>query len=312
MRYPIRTIVAGIADVQSVDPVLAPSVELAERTGAVLDLVHAFEVPPIMWDVRAGAGYVDREGVWEYCDDAQSRLQAQVGELGYAGPVRYRALAGPVADAIHDAAKREPADLIVVGATRRGALTRTLLGTTAQRVLRHAPAPVLVLRRALPERLGRVLLTTDLSPLSEGVHEAGLDVAEGLAPGEVSSVRSLLVVWPGMERAQPVHADALIATAREELTAFLRERQERPFEIAGVVRTGDPAREIVAEAASGGAELLIVGTHGRSGPERWLLGSVAESTVRNARGNVLVIPGRTAARWDDLAIAGKGGAACSL
>src|SRR5690606_39535490 len=62
-----------------------------------------------------------------------------------------------------DVAEEVGADLIVVGATRRGTLARTILGTTAQRVVRAARVPVLVNRRPGHSPMRRVLLTTDLS-----------------------------------------------------------------------------------------------------------------------------------------------------
>jgi nucleotide-binding universal stress UspA family protein len=56
-----------------------------------------------------------------------------------------------------------------------------------------------------------------------------------------------------------------------------------------VVVVGQPAREIVDFAASDGVELVVIPSHGRTGLDRWLLGSVAERVVRNARCPVLVL-----------------------
>lgn len=61
----------------------------------------------------------------------------------------------------------------------------------------------------------------------------------------------------------------------------------------GKVRTGETAKEIVAEAAEWRADLLVLGTQGRTGPSRFLIGSVAEAVVRNALCDVLVIPSAT-------------------
>lgn len=62
------------------------------------------------------------------------------------------------------------------------------------------------------------------------------------------------------------------------------------------MRLGDPAREIAAEAREWDADLLVLGTHARSGAARVLLGSVAEGALRSARCSVLVVPAAESAR----------------
>jgi nucleotide-binding universal stress UspA family protein len=78
--------------------------------------------------------------------------------------------------------------------------------------------------------------------------------------------------------------------ARDDLNAFLAARPDHGFPASRRVRVGNPAREIAAEAVACDADLLVLGTHGRSGSSRFLLGSVAEASVRMTRGNVLVLP----------------------
>jgi nucleotide-binding universal stress UspA family protein len=56
------------------------------------------------------------------------------------------------------------------------------------------------------------------------------------------------------------------------------------------VREGDPADEILAEAAGSGIDLVVLGTHGRRGFERWMLGSVTERVARRAECSVLGVP----------------------
>jgi nucleotide-binding universal stress UspA family protein len=292
MIYPIRTIVAGVADLSEQDPVLVSAIDLAARTGATLHLVHAFELPDLMWDAYARMGYMDGEALEQYAQSIRDRLVNRVREVTTSDRIVCHALAGPSAPMIQEVAVRERADLILVGATRRHAIARALLGTTAQRVLRVAPAPVLILRRLLPRHLRRVLLTTDLSPFSAGIHEAALDVLETAFETESPTLRSLLVVWPGTELTPAVRPDLLQTIAHEGVARFLSERRERARVVEGMVRLGDPAREIVAFAAEWDADLLVVGTHGRPAPQRWLLGSVAEAALRSTTANVLVIPAR--------------------
>ena len=92
-----------------------------------------------------------------------------------------------------------------------------------------------------------------------------------------------------MELPIPGLHDRLGRLARERLDAFLAELPEGA-RMEPRVRTGGPAREAVAEAAEWPADLIVVGTHGRAGAARALLGSVAEAVVRDAGCSVLVIP----------------------
>ena len=78
------------------------------------------------------------------------------------------------------------------------------------------------------------------------------------------------------------------------------ERQLRSelLPVETVVRTGEPAGEILAVCREQEADLLVMSTHGRSGPARWILGSVTESVLRHATLPMLVVPAsgvRTAA-----------------
>ena len=294
MIYPIRNIVAGIATLDGPDPLLAPALDVAVRTGAVLHLVHAFQLPDLVLvrDGYAQMGLIDPRALEDHANALQARLQAQVRAVTVSDRVRCEVFAGPSAPMILEAAVREKADLIIVGATRHGTVARAILGTTAQRVLREAPAPVLVLGGSLAEHLQRALFTTDLSEFSAGIHEAGLDVVESLFSGDEPELRSLHVVREGGGVPFPLEHSHLDKVAREGLSTFLGQRRLRARPVEAVLRYGDPAREIAAEATDWKADLLVVGTHGRKAPERWFLGSVAEASIRGAVGSVLVIPAR--------------------
>lgn len=288
--YPIRTIVAGIASDQAPDPVLDAAVELAARAGAALHLVQAFELPSLVWDAYARMGMMEPAALEGVAAGLRGRLEARVAELAPEIPVRVETVAAPPAPTILAAAARESASLVVVGATRRGPLARAILGTTAQRVLRQAEVPVMVLRERLADPLERVVLATDLSQFSASVHEAGLDVIESLAGADRPELRLLHVAWHGVELPPPVRQEILDDLANNTLDRFLRERRPRANPPVAAVRYGEPAHEIAAEVAEWRADLLVVGSHGRSAVVQWMLGSVAESAIRDARSSVLVIP----------------------
>jgi nucleotide-binding universal stress UspA family protein len=309
MYYSIRTIVVGVGEIDAPDPMLLSALALAERTRAELHAVHAFELPPLLWDSYVeggGAGGIQEEV-------ARAHVEAMAGivrELAPGRKVHCHAVMGTPASAVSRVALQQRADLVVIGAATAGALSRQILGTTAQRVLRHAPAPVLVLRGGLPERLDRVLLTTDLSPLSATVHEVGLDVLDSLPLPGVPEVASLLTVTAPTVLPPPLSAAAVEHRGRDRLREFLELRRPREGTVHPRVRVGSPATEIALEAQTWNADLVVLGTHSRTGVDRLWLGSVAEAVLRDLRCAALVVPVAAAdrlylpARRQEMAVVG--------
>jgi universal stress protein E len=285
MPSSVHAVLVGVATLRSPDPVLPAAAALAARTGASLHVVHAFDAAAHRLEpLPAG-----QDPVRLLAEGLRSRLEAQVRALPSRGPVSCEVLRGAPHRVLAAAAERVGADVVVVGSTRRGPLARTVLGTTAQHMLQHARLPVLILHPELRPHLERVLLTTDLSGLSEGVHEAAMDLLEGTFAADAPVVRSLLVAWSDRLIPQEFR-DGGAAAAPAALERFLRGRRSRACAVEPRVRVGEPAREIAAEAAEWDPDLVVLGTHGRTGVARVLLGSVAGEVLRGARCSVLVVP----------------------
>ncbi|HEX6748900.1 MAG TPA: universal stress protein [Longimicrobium sp.] len=297
MPESIRTIVVGVATLAhddpahphaGEDPVLAPAVELARGLGALLHVVHVYEIPtPVLAAYAQYVPYVDEELRGRYGRDVLARLEAQVARFGY-DRIRCHSVEGSPGRTLVELASREHAGLIVVGATRRGRFWRNLLGTTADRVIRGSPVPVLVVHQPFAAPVRRVLLTTDLSHESARLHDRGADTAVALF-GDRLALRTLMVVWFDVLLPPPLKEDALREEAQAELRAFVAERP-RGARIEPRVRFGEVAREVVREAEEWQADLVVLGTHGRSGFSRLALGSTAAATLRGACCNVLVVP----------------------
>jgi nucleotide-binding universal stress UspA family protein len=272
MLYGIRTIVAGISQPED-DAVLVPAQELATRCGAFLHLVHAPEVPDMVWNA--------------------SRAHVRTGPDD--DRVAYHPVHGPPGPAIVALAKAVSADLIIVGASRGNRFSAALFGSTARAVTREAEAPVLVLRGHAPQQVSRVLIATDLSPLSATAFEVGLDIVEALFPGD-PALRALDVAFDDPSLAPPLRGTMFDDLAADELNTFLRARRERKSAIEPKLRFGDPVKEITEEAGGWRADLVVLGTQGRTGAARVLIGSTADAVTAKVECSVLLVSRKVAGR----------------
>lgn len=143
----------------------------------------------------------------------------------------------------------------------------------------------------------RILVPVDFSPCSR----AALEYAEDLAESLGASV-DLLHVWAGLYHhsleTEPLALFAHSELARE-MEALLAELEQRGIDAHGRLEQGSPREAIVRAAGEGKYDLIIMGTHGRTGLAHLFLGSVAESVFRRAPCPVLTI--RTANAFADAA-----------
>jgi nucleotide-binding universal stress UspA family protein len=202
---------------------------------------------------------------------------------------------GPVYAEILKRAEAARADLVVVGNQGASGLARVVLGSVADKVVRHAHCPVLVARPS--PRSGAILVATDFSPPSRAaLIAADREAARRSGSTRLTVVNSLdlppdlmgfgfapLVPAPvGLPDARP----ALREGAQKRLAGELRETGVQASTLVG---EGPAALDIVRIAESLPAELVVLGTSGRTGLRRVILGSVAEAVVRRAPCSVLVV-----------------------
>ena len=139
--------------------------------------------------------------------------------------------------------------------------------------------------------INRILCAVDFSDFSRDALQHGLVLADWysaqLTIFHVYQADRPLIGLPGEAFVPPVDADK-VAHHVQRFCAPVLESSKQTAEI--VVREGNAAREITREAEQLPADLLILGTHGRSGFERLFLGSVTEKVLRSTRVPVLTIP----------------------
>jgi len=220
-------------------------------------------------------------------------LTRRISERG--ARVRGRIAEGTAAKEIVVQAAAERATLIALSTHGRTGLSRWLVGSVAEKVVRTSPVPVLLVRSfrrspqgdfepvtdgELPFR--KLLVPTDGSPASEAIAGPAESVAQ-LFGSEVMVFHSEMpVVLPGAEiGVVPVLPQTPSET--DPVTAALAARfQAAGLNVSRRTVTGDPASEILDVSRSSGVDLIAMATHGRSGFSRWFLGSVAERVLRHA------------------------------
>ncbi len=164
-----------------------------------------------------------------------------------------------------------------------------LLGSTADRVLRKATCPVWVVQNREPLAPGRMLAPVDLSETAAECLAAGLGVLHQVFGPGLPPLEGLLVLTAGDFEAAPGKTTAeLEGSTRSPTSAhFLAGTWRRRGRRGGAHRRR-ARRDRGLRQRRGG--LLVLGTHGRSGFERFLLGSVASDVAAKSRQDVLIVP----------------------
>lgn len=286
------TIWCGTDFSPSADEAARAAVALARRMGGPVRLLH------IVDEILAEHTFESAEGA--VYDPLRTRMQERVSQLQAESPgleLTGAVLPGIVEEALTGWAER-PGDLLVLGALgQRPNAARWLLGSVADRSAQRAQTPVLVIRRAgafsdwSVARPLRVVIGIDLSVQCRAAVQF-VESLRRLAPCDVTLVHVLLP--DGLERRRlgvsPGEGD------REAAALVERElrRDVGPLDGAGSVswRIEPPSEHVerVLAACSTTADLLVLGTHQRTGLSRAWYGAVSRAALTASRTNVALVP----------------------
>ncbi len=255
-----QPIVVGVDASPEAAKAAAFAIGLAERAGTTCQVVHAAP------DVLASAA-VPAVG------------EALTVRIGTAPVVLKRAVAAL------------GAELIVLGGKHHSALGRWFGGSTSLDLARTTEVPVLVTAGA-PAAIRRVLVAVDQS----GAARPTLAAAERYAALFGAELRALSVfeplpVIPGVT--QPYETDEYYAMSEELLTRDVWSLIRTPG-VERIVRYGMAVNTILREVSEWGADLLVVGSHGKGWAERVLVGSVTERLLNHLPTSLIVVPVRAA------------------
>lgn len=277
-------ILVGIDNSETAQAALAFGVRLAREHDGELVLAHAVDWMRIVSEVVSSGAVVDTTPVVEELKaDGRDQLERSAAEAKRHGvDAQMCALEGDPATGILEAAADAHCSLIVMGTHGRHGLNRLFLGSTAEAVLRASVLPVLIVRadskQAGAERrcFERIVAGIDESEPSQAALRTVLD----LPAADCRQVDFYTVSRSDVdarEQAARVIGKAVAAAHLRGIAA------------KGHVVGGDPKEALLALTQHSDADLMVLGTHGRGGLERFFVGSVAENVVRNSPLPVLVV-----------------------
>lgn len=296
-----RTLVVPLDGSPFAEQAIPTACTIARASGAHVELVRVHRTYTFELGENSHWDAVTRRDETEYL----ARTAASA-EVRWGAEVAGTVLDGPIAEAICDHAQEVPAPLIVLSTHGRTGFSRAWLGSSADAVVRHAVAPVLLLRTREEEGaiegtvIAEIVVALDGSGFAEQVLPHALSLAEATS-ARVVLVRVVEPVTVPVAEYAPSYASA--AAAMSETTQVLigraegyisglaaRLRHDHPMlDIRGDVRVApSAATAIITDAAERHADVVALATHGR-GVSRLLIGSVADKVLRGGSGAVLLV-----------------------
>jgi nucleotide-binding universal stress UspA family protein len=273
---------------------------IAEHMGASITLIHVIE--------EDAPSQIHGERHLQTPDEAEQYLK-QLATTAFSTRVKvdyhvHSTEVKNVAKSIVEHAGEFVPDLIVMCAHGHGGLRDFLYGSIAQQIIAYGHTPVMIIfptadQRPVPFTCGNILIPLDGKP----EHETGLPLAISLAK-ECGRNLHLLLVVPTLSTLKGTNAAAgtllpasmsvLLDLSEEAGGEYLTEKAQTAsdagIEVSAEVIRGDPVSGIIKAAQQNGANLIVIGTHGRSGSEAFWAGSIAPRISSQSHIPLLLVP----------------------
>jgi nucleotide-binding universal stress UspA family protein len=266
-------ILLALDDSSSSDDAEKVALTMAKDWGASLVLTSVVITNPI----AEGEAYKQIESAERAAHNLLGRVHGEAQALGVSAEKLILRGTDPVNE-ITQCAEEQHADVIVIGRNDKPGMLRKIMGPTSVKIIGAAKCSVLVVPAGADMWQHRILLATDGSRSSDAAGTAAAKVALmcKLPVSVVSSVR-------------PSFAPERAAEARQAAVDMQASLAARGIEADHAVLDGEPNDQILAAAKERDADLIVIGTHGRTGWQRLVVGSVAESVISATTVPVLAV-----------------------
>ncbi len=276
----MKKILVGTDFSERSDRALRRAVLLAQGTAASIVLIHVI-------DDDQPSAIVERQRA-----EAENLLQKLVSPIANC---TFRVILASPSAGLMQASNNENPDIIVIGQHRREVLKDVFVGTTAERTIRSASCPVLMVNAQPAAPYQNALLTTDLSTASADALRHFPSLSINAADSELLYVYDAPALQLAMHQVmsqvdQDTYINDAQAAATRELATFATAANlDKTRQLVRHNQT-TTVQEILSAAATEPADLIVVSTHGRSGLAKFFLGSVTDKVLGNAIVDVLAIP----------------------
>ena len=287
---------------KTAEKVLPYARRLATVSHVVVDLLGVVEMTEIAGDIASNEAPYAEALIREAARNSTEYLENLAKTFG-TGRVRNRVEQGRPEDIIIAAAAADRGTLIAMATHGRSGVSRWLLGSVTEKVLRGTVNPLLVVRAPRDAKTdGEAALTSVIVPLD------GSDIAEAVLSRIAALAKALelhvilvrvyalpLATYGGDDYYVPDYIE-LKDQFKDEAEEYLNStasflRAQGVAHVSTVVIEGSAADAIISLARTTPDNLVAMSPYGRSGLQRWVLGSVTEKVVRHCEDPVLIVRG---------------------
>ena len=293
-----KKILVALDGSQLSEQILPYSRLLADKLKLAVELIHV--INPDLATPTSAAGQARYQDVLAAENEkGLVYLEKIAGSFALASKIQCSVAPGNPAEVIVDKAAADRQTLIAMTTHGRSGINRWLIGSVADKVLHAAANPLLLVRAGETAAVQgtaawqRMIVPLDGSPLAERVIPHAAELARPLGL-EVVLMRVFGVPTPVFAEDYGPYVEELWTQLEDEAQKYLTEKKQQLLaqgltNVATIVTAGFPAEKIIDAARERKDALVAMSTHGRSGFNRFVMGSVTDRVVRHSGDPVLII-----------------------
>ncbi len=250
-----------------------------------LDITVVSVIPPYEGDLAAMWTDNIKSSMKKQCDISLSEAMKIAREEG--GKIEAVCEEGEIHERIVDIADTENHDLIVMGKKGMSLVERAFVGSVTSRVIGYSRQDVLVIPHGAKIAWKNLLVATDGSAYSEVAARRAIEIARQYH-GEITALSVVDVTVEFMLRAQEVYED-LVAKAKGFTNSIKEKAFSAGIKAESLVKDGEVYKVIIDAAKDYPTDMIVMGSLGRTGIKRLLMGSTAERVLGHASFPVLIV-----------------------
>lgn len=247
------------------------AINFAKKCSSVLYIMSVLETNPVYESIGASAYQKEEQEAIKYLESVKSRALQEglyyCDTVLHYGEEPYRLIVNEAVD--------KNVDMIIIGRRGRSGLMKVLMGQVAAKVIGHAPCKVLVVPKAARIEFRNILVATDGSAHSIAAASEAIGIAKRCGS-------SIIAV-------STMHTEVEFEEAKANIGSVVEMAQKEGVPVEALTPIGK-SHDIIVETAGGrGVDLIVMGTYGKTGLKKLLMGSSTEKVIGHASCAVLVV-----------------------